>query len=1002
MASFAARLLRRSINRRYSAPLYIAYAAAVGVSAIAPASVRADTQGGSGYTGQGILAQLGFPGLFNNDGPPQTAVDTNSTRYGFVANEYVALVLGYAGSFTKNYGNNTSITFNVPGRFSIGNLGGSLRPEIPDDQQSLVGDNFGDGALFPLASDFTSANAGFDMTAYAAVNVDPTAAAPAGSPAALGITNSAFVQNPTFVNNSLTSVYSAPNNVQVRQTFKLRRSNVRMEFVLTNTDTVTHSVGLQITLSQANTDYYIDGQRGRTRRPFLYTGSNVPSRVDYVTSQLNPGYHSRATLRGYDATPPDRVLTATINRLFPANFYFADQNFVDQIPTIFSPNDGSAAPGLALYWDAVAIPPGGSRTIVTYYGNGAPTETFDSDYVIGTEATESLGYNANTATATNPSATAPITAAADFLTPNPFTIYGGIYNQTQSDPDKEVVLNNVSLSLTLPTGLKFGPIGTGTDTSAKSIGTLRGDKQGTAQWVVAPTGERYGALVYQVTGSAPPLGSRTISRTINVPATPLRFIDSADWNLISFPFQFDPVLSNNGDPSTVVNGITKPNDSPTFYRWVPDDLSTTGDGKYVIVDKLEPGIAYFYRPQIPRVVFVNGAKPVDNQAPATGLPQPQAQTIGRGWNMIGNPYVYDIPLAYLRIVPLENNPNLTSYTFAEAVTAGYVRGGVFFYNSSSSGGNSQYDFLSNYSDPLKPWFGYWLYANTRLNLQYNNPTSLNTEIAGSAFTGSGRSAKIGAIASGRALVTNATTDNWKLQLVARRDDGRVDDATLIGVVPGAKDGDDITDLPKPPVFKDYVYVSVIKEGTTTRAFAQDLKAAGGSKSWDVEVMADKSGKVTLSWPNMGQLPRRLNLKATDLATGKSVSLRSASSVVFDATASVPHRFRITADTAATRPLAITGLRSTKSGGRGQDSGYAIGFNLSAPATVTGRVLTLGNKVVRTIGTGRAATAGENTLRWDGRAEDGNKLPAGPYVVEITARGEDGTLVPRRAPLLILN
>ena len=97
-------------------------------------------------------------------------------------------------------------------------------------------------------------------------------------------------------------------------------------------------------------------------------------------------------------------------------------------------------------------------------------------------------------------------------------------------------------------------------------------------------------------------------------------------------------------------------------------------------------------------------------------------------------------------------------------------------------------------------------------------------------------------------------------------------------------------------------------------------------------------------------------------------------------------------------LAITNLRKT--GGRAA-SGVSISYDLSAPAAVTARVLTLSGKVTATIAKGRASDSGENTLRWDGRGREGDSLPAGPYVVEINARGDGGEVATQRVPVLIL-
>jgi hypothetical protein len=326
--------------------------------------------------------------------------------------------------------------------------------------------------------------------------------------------------------------------------------------------------------------------------------------------------------------------------------------------------------------------------------------------VFGTEARESLQYNSAAALSRGPNSSNP--GAADitpFYTPSIFTIKGSIYNQTLPVAGEGVTLNNVTMSLTLPRGLRLAVADPNTgarDVSSKSYGDVRPDSENTPlQWVVEPTGEEYGSLNYQLTVSAPPAGSRTISRTINIPAAPIRTLTSNAFNLISFPFEFDPILSNNSDAGTILNGIVDPDD--TLLNIFEYDKSVDD---YRLARKLRPGVAYFYRPQPvnpngTRTIYLTGARPLANQAPTTNTTATTLQlTLNRGWNLIGNPYIYDIPLAFLRFVPLDSNPSLRSFSYNEAVNSAFLRGAVFFYNAANA--DNPYDFLASASDPTAP------------------------------------------------------------------------------------------------------------------------------------------------------------------------------------------------------------------------------------------------------------------------------------------------------------
>lgn len=981
----------------------LAGAGVAGLTACAQPA-HAETDFYTEVTAQGILSLLGFDNLVNNDG---NFTDTNASRYGVITNEYFTVAHGVSGTFTWPRGTNYSQTHDVAGYLTFGNNQGNLRGAL-DDKQGLVAPY--DRPLFPVPGRYVGTGNVVNYSSFVALNVD-------GTGNVLG--TSGFRRRDERVNGALVSEMNSLTNVVVRQEIRLRRATARMQWTITNTDTVnTHSVGLQFVVNNDIFPYQVDPQRGATSRNLLFAAGNIPATFDLTDQRADPIYYSRHVLRGFDATPPDRLFVTDSRFWLTPGYYQPD---IDAYP-----DPKSRATGV--YWDPISLPPGSSRTIVTYFGNGSSSDLLNADFVTGVEAIESVAYNAegiNNLTDSQKTGATLGTGTA-FLGPTPLTVFGSVYNQTLSDPEFQVPLgsagNPVALSLIPPVGLRFAVVNSATgdrDTSNKAVGTIPGDTDARTSWSVEPTGEAYGALVLQMSVSVPRVGSRTVSRILNVPATPLRVLTNTDWNLISFPFAFDAVATNNSDVSTVLNTITKPEDLPggvvPIYRWLPalNPITLRDDGRYERVTRVEPGVAYYYKPNLNRTVFLTGAVPVPNQAPTattgnpTSLGTPFQTFLEPGWNMVGNPFLYDIPVAYLRIVPLENNPSLQSFTFAEAVGAGLLRGALYYYTGQTAEGASSYDFLQNLSDPLHPWVGYWVFVNNRANLIYSPPTPINTAVTGTTPTGlTATSQTLGAVASGRALVKNPTMEEWKLQLVARTREGLRDSAAFIGQSRAAKNEDDIRDLPKPPPFRNYVYVGIARTGTGTR-YAQDMKAAdGGSKTWDFEVVTDVEGSaVTLSWPNMATLPKRLRLKLTDLDSGRSINMRSASSYRVEAASKeVGRRFRITAEPGASRSLAISGLRTVPTGtggGRGVAPGYRFDFNLTSDAVVTGRVLTLGGKSIRTLSAGRAAGVGANSIHWDGRGADGETLPAGPYQVEISARGDGGEIVKERRPVLLL-
>lgn len=84
------------------------------------------------------------------------------------------------------------------------------------------------------------------------------------------------------------------------------------------------------------------------------------------------------------------------------------------------------------------------------------------------------------------------------------------------------------------------------------------------------------------------------------------------------------------------------------------------------------------------------------------------------------------------------------------------------------------------------------------------------------------------------------------------------------------------------------------------------------------------------------------------------------------------------------PLALTGLAAVPSPG-----GTQITFSLSVPAQVEARVLNIAGRAVRTLSRAMDCEAGTNTLLWNAASDGGLAVPDGVYLVEVTARAEDG-------------
>ncbi len=374
-------------------------------------------------------------------------------------------------------------------------------------------------------------------------------------------------------------------------------------------------------------------------------------------------------------------------------------------------------------------------------------------------------------------------------------------------------------------------------------------------------------------------------------------------------------------------------------------------------------------------------------------------TLAPGWNLIGHPFVNPTS-------PNTPAPDLDLYangqvqeeggvvmSMTEAVRLGKVRGALFGYSGSNNG--SQY-FQVNV---MKPWFGYWFrnLTNQPLKLILRYPASRAVKVSSKPQTRA--QAEAGA---SRVIETKSALD-YRIQLAVRQGNNTDTDNT-VGVSPEAKDGFDTRfDTQKPPMLAQVpgIYLAIEGENESGRSagFADVIRSATpGMKSWNFTVESSQTGEATLFWPNSNRLDKGIDPYLVDTETGKRVAIRSASAYRYQAVSKVPHRFRIEVMPAKTRPLAITNVK-VAGGSRGQfGASYRLSFNATQAADVEVEVQSFGGRTVRRLQT-RASGVGETGVVWDGRDGQGATLPAGAYILVLTARDETGATVRQAVPFV---
>lgn len=197
-----------------------------------------------------------------------------------------------------------------------------------------------------------------------------------------------FLEEPHLEQGEVRSVWAA-KDVEVTQTLSYvygssteRVDTIQIRYDLTNVGRSTRDVGLRIMLDTLIGDndgvpFVVPGREGITDRAVDLRDSDVPNFIQALEfpNLAEPGVIVNLTLRGADATPPDRlVISAWCDGDAKWDYYRGlggDGHPLRRCGGRTNTPDSA----IGLYFSPQPLPPGQTRTITTYYGLGSISST---------------------------------------------------------------------------------------------------------------------------------------------------------------------------------------------------------------------------------------------------------------------------------------------------------------------------------------------------------------------------------------------------------------------------------------------------------------------------------------------------------------------------------------------------------------------------------------------------------------------------------------------------
>lgn len=413
------------------------------------------------------------------------------------------------------------------------------------------------------------------------------------------------------------------------------------------------------------------------------------------------------------------------------------------------------------------------------------------------------------------------------------------------------------------------------------------------------------------------------------------------YRMVSFPTQLDdPRLS-----ALFEEPLGAPD--PTEWRLFSIGENGRSDGDYTertdLSSPLETGRGIW-------LISRSGGTPKADRGTTVRTDRPFEIPLRNGWNLIGNPFAFDVPVAQLRVANSE---------------ATLQESDLFGYNGSSFVPKQDGDVLNAYAGYL-------------VRLSDGQTGTLVIDPARDASKGADR------LASSPPLA-------WQVDLSARVGRAR-DDHNTLGVGPGARPGIDARDGREPPPIGDFVSLAFDAPEASGPNLWRDIRPARSSlQTWTAEVRTNVSGHVTIGASRLASVPDEKAVWLQDAALDVTQNLREEAQYQFSASGtSTSRRIRVLVgtpeavqralETESTRPTQVRVLPSAPHPIR---SHTTLRYAVPEPTRVTLRLYDLLGRQITTFVDEKQRRRGTHMYNWT-VGEETQGLSSGTYFLRLEA------------------
>lgn len=404
-----------------------------------------------------------------------------------------------------------------------------------------------------------------------------------------------------------------------------------------------------------------------------------------------------------------------------------------------------------------------------------------------------------------------------------------------------------------------------------------------------------------------------------------------------------PISADNANASAVLTDDLGNYDNTIWRFWqlLPDqtyDEFPTSSG-------MTPGKSFW-------LIVKDAGKIIDTGSGRSNITSAEfAISLHAGWNFIGNPFNFSIPLSNVR---KESGESLD----------------IRFFSGSQ---------FSTFTGSLNPFDGYAVYSENSDRLMVDPllfpPTSqLQKAATSSEFEG---------------VI-------WSIRIMAKCQEA-IDTYNFASVVSGASNGWDQHDRPEAPVIGEYVsvYFPHPEWGKVSSIYATDARPEPIDRNiWEFNVRTNIKDEVTLNFAELEGVPEDYKIWLVDDAVKVSINLRDKPEYSFAGSGEkYPKNLKLVvgkqefiANQFDNIDLVPESYELYQNFPNPFNPITTISYGLPFDSKVTIRIYNLLGEEIITLVKNQQTKAGYHTINWDGRNTYDNKVATGMYIYQMISGG----------------